>query len=210
MHKLSLHNVDSSPSHANIKDELGNHSRKRECQQDSLKDLTKKLKFSDERLDGNCPPIEREQRPANHNDWRATNQGKGQVSTSTLHWNSRDHFQNSALSNIGNSTHESGLVRRDEKRYSGQSGASMHTDDGGGDGEEGDTSMLLQPETKPITQEQLVNEVKGIYAGLVVSLPPTHCVRLLAAALLVIDLTRGTLAVALCINTTSDGREEVC
>lgn len=28
-------------------------------------------------------------------------------------------------------------------------------------------SMLLQPETRPITQEQLVNEVKGIYAGLV-------------------------------------------
>ena len=46
----------------------------------------------------------------------------------------------------------------------------MHTDQGGGDRKEGDTSMLLQPETKPITQEQLVNEVKGIYAGLVVSL----------------------------------------
>jgi hypothetical protein len=28
-------------------------------------------------------------------------------------------------------------------------------------------SMLLQPETRPITQEQLVNEVKVIYAGLV-------------------------------------------
>jgi hypothetical protein len=27
--------------------------------------------------------------------------------------------------------------------------------------------ILLQPETRPITQEQLVNEVKGIYAGLV-------------------------------------------
>jgi hypothetical protein len=27
--------------------------------------------------------------------------------------------------------------------------------------------MLLQPETRPITQEQLVNEVKGLYAGLV-------------------------------------------
>jgi hypothetical protein len=27
--------------------------------------------------------------------------------------------------------------------------------------------LLLQPETRPITQEQLVNEVKGIYAGLV-------------------------------------------
>ena len=27
--------------------------------------------------------------------------------------------------------------------------------------------MLLQPETRPITQDQLVNEVKGIYAGLV-------------------------------------------
>jgi hypothetical protein len=30
-----------------------------------------------------------------------------------------------------------------------------------------DSRMLLQPETRPITQEQLVNEVKGIYAGLV-------------------------------------------
>ena len=30
-----------------------------------------------------------------------------------------------------------------------------------------DFTMLLQPETRPITQEQLVNEVKGIYAGLV-------------------------------------------
>jgi hypothetical protein len=30
-----------------------------------------------------------------------------------------------------------------------------------------ESTMLLQPETRPITQEQLVNEVKGIYAGLV-------------------------------------------
>jgi polyribonucleotide nucleotidyltransferase len=30
-----------------------------------------------------------------------------------------------------------------------------------------DPAILLQPETKPISQEQLVNEVKGIYAGLV-------------------------------------------
>jgi hypothetical protein len=28
--------------------------------------------------------------------------------------------------------------------------------------------MLLQPDTHPITQEQLVNEVRGIYAGLVI------------------------------------------
>ncbi|KAK5344596.1 hypothetical protein LTR61_011635, partial [Exophiala xenobiotica] len=27
--------------------------------------------------------------------------------------------------------------------------------------------MFLQPETRPISQEQLVNEVKGIYAGLI-------------------------------------------
>jgi hypothetical protein len=30
-----------------------------------------------------------------------------------------------------------------------------------------ESAILLQPETRPITQEQLVNEVKGIYAGLV-------------------------------------------
>ena len=47
----------------------------------------------------------------------------------------------------------------------------MSTDEGDGDREERDTSMLPQPETKLITQEQLVNEVKGIYAGLVVSSP---------------------------------------
>jgi hypothetical protein len=34
-------------------------------------------------------------------------------------------------------------------------------------GGEKETTLLLQPETRPITQEQLVNEVKGIYAGLV-------------------------------------------
>jgi hypothetical protein len=31
----------------------------------------------------------------------------------------------------------------------------------------GDTTLFKQPETRPITQEQLVNEVKGIYSGLV-------------------------------------------
>jgi Est1 DNA/RNA binding domain len=35
------------------------------------------------------------------------------------------------------------------------------------DQEEDDTTMLKQPETRAITQDQLVNEVKGIYAGLV-------------------------------------------
>jgi hypothetical protein len=30
-----------------------------------------------------------------------------------------------------------------------------------------DPGISLQPATRPITQEQLVNEVKGIYAGLV-------------------------------------------
>ena len=35
------------------------------------------------------------------------------------------------------------------------------------DASDTDGPMLRQPETKPITQEQLVNEVKGIYAGLV-------------------------------------------
>jgi hypothetical protein len=40
-------------------------------------------------------------------------------------------------------------------------------EDDDGDIPEGDISILLQPETRPITHEQLVNEVKGIYAGLV-------------------------------------------
>lgn len=40
-------------------------------------------------------------------------------------------------------------------------------DDDDGDTPEGDSSLLLQPDTKPMTQQQLINEVKGIYAGLV-------------------------------------------
>ena len=161
------------------------HSRKRECQQESSKDLPKRSKFSDERIDRNFRPVEREQRSANHNDWQSTNQMKGQANSTALQSHSKDHFQVSALSNHGNSTRESRPAPRDEKRYSGQSGASMHTDEGGGDGEEADTSMLLQPETKPITQEQLVNEVKGIYAGLVVSSPLRPCPSLLIADLFV-------------------------
>lgn len=35
------------------------------------------------------------------------------------------------------------------------------------DGESNDTSLIREPETRPISQEQLVAEVKGIYAGLV-------------------------------------------
>jgi hypothetical protein len=33
--------------------------------------------------------------------------------------------------------------------------------------DEEEATMILQPETRPITQDQLVNETKGIYAGLV-------------------------------------------
>lgn len=36
-----------------------------------------------------------------------------------------------------------------------------------GDSPEAEPKLLLQPETRRITQEQLINEVKGIYAGLV-------------------------------------------
>ena len=33
--------------------------------------------------------------------------------------------------------------------------------------DEEEATLILQPETRPITQDQLVNETKGIYAGLV-------------------------------------------
>lgn len=46
----------------------------------------------------------------------------------------------------------------------GQPGGAMPVD---GDAPEGDTNLVLEPQTRPITQEQLINEVKGIYAGLV-------------------------------------------
>lgn len=38
--------------------------------------------------------------------------------------------------------------------------------------------MLLQPDTRPITAEQLVNEVKGIYSGLV--MVEKKCVEIIA------------------------------
>ena len=54
-----------------------------------------------------------------------------------------------------------------KKLRQGQERTTSPTDQGGGDFQSEDITMLLQPETRPITQEQLVNEVKGIYAGLV-------------------------------------------
>lgn len=38
--------------------------------------------------------------------------------------------------------------------------------------------MIGQPETRPISQEQLVAEVKGIYAGLVMCVSPSLMLRL--------------------------------
>jgi hypothetical protein len=40
-------------------------------------------------------------------------------------------------------------------------------DDDDDDADSSDSELLLQPETRPISHEQLVHEVKGIYAGLV-------------------------------------------
>lgn len=46
-------------------------------------------------------------------------------------------------------------------------GASTPVDDVSGENPEAPPEMLLQPETRPISHDQLVIEVKGIYAGLV-------------------------------------------
>lgn len=43
---------------------------------------------------------------------------------------------------------------------------------------EGDTSLLLQPDTRPITAEQLQNEIIGIYVGLV--MVEKECVKIIA------------------------------
>ena len=43
---------------------------------------------------------------------------------------------------------------------------------------EGDSTMLLQPDTRPITAEQIVNDVKGIYSGLV--MVEKKCVEIIA------------------------------
>ncbi len=46
-------------------------------------------------------------------------------------------------------------------------GGSSPVDDVSGENPEAQPEMLLQPETRPISHDQLVIEVKGIYAGLV-------------------------------------------
>ena len=75
--------------------------------------------------------------------------------------------------------------RHNDPRYDSQSDIALATEDPSRDSrshlddkttflspsdedvEEGDTSLFRQPVTKEITQDQLINEVKGIYAGLV-------------------------------------------
>ena len=71
--------------------------------------------------------------------------------------------------------------RRNDKRTNQQDRLTSPHDQGGGadeDSPEGDTSMVLQPDTRPITAEQLVNEVKGIYSGLV--MVEKKCVEIIA------------------------------
>jgi hypothetical protein len=59
------------------------------------------------------------------------------------------------------------LARPLASRAPGQKSPDAALDTGNDDYLEPIGKMLLQPETRPITQDQLVNEVKGIYAGLV-------------------------------------------
>ncbi len=54
-----------------------------------------------------------------------------------------------------------------DRKYVDPNPYSDYDADSGQDVPYEDTKMLLQPQTRPISQEQLVNEVKGIYAGLV-------------------------------------------
>ena len=61
--------------------------------------------------------------------------------------------------------------RQDRSTYDRASEADEHTP-------QGDTSMLLQPGTQPITAEHLVNKVKGIYTGLV--MVEKKCVTIIA------------------------------
>ena len=68
-------------------------------------------------------------------------------------------------------TDEQGRQSHRSERNQERDGSESPEDDlPGGDLQEGldsDPEMLLQPETRPISHEQLVVEVKGIYAGLV-------------------------------------------
>ena len=77
--------------------------------------------------------------------------------------------------------------RHNDKRTNSQDRSTSPPEAGGGGGPdedppEGDTSILLQPDTRPITAEQLVNEVKGIYSGLV--MVEKKCVEIIAQRVL--------------------------
>ena len=84
---------------------------------------------------------------------------------SRQHWALTDNAGNEPLPRA-TSTKEStkGVIEEDIEQRNGQS---PPTEDRFEENPEMEPEMLLQPDTKPISHEQLVVEVKGIYAGLV-------------------------------------------
>ena len=70
------------------------------------------------------------------------------------------------IQHVYGSLNEKATVKLERDRQS-STGASPPVDDWPADVPNAEPEMLLQPETRPISHDQLVIEVKGIYAGLV-------------------------------------------
>jgi hypothetical protein len=78
-------------------------------------------------------------------------------------WSSQDPTQSQHRQ--GHPSDDPESTRENDRDFK-QSDAALHVNDGY---LEPPGKMFLQPETRPITQDQLLNEVKGIYAGLVMT-----------------------------------------
>lgn len=102
----------------------------------------KRSKYSNDNGNANLPLADIDHAPTNHLDQPPINTQPSALDTFVRQSQNLPHEDDAPASPVGH-------------------------DDDDGDTPEGDTSLLLQPDTKPITQEQLINEVKGIYAGLV-------------------------------------------
>ncbi|KAL2056571.1 hypothetical protein ABVK25_002965 [Lepraria finkii] len=98
------------------------------------------------------------------------------IAQATIGHNTRDHDGSHSTINPGtwlrgflpNDSETDATPRKLEGQMLTSDGPPPDDDDDDTEGSEGDPEILLQPETRPISHEQLVSNVKGIYAGLAI------------------------------------------
>ncbi|KAG7408569.1 Telomerase-binding protein EST1A [Fusarium oxysporum f. sp. rapae] len=88
-------------------------------------------------------------------------------------WTSDDGVQHKSQGQ-GRATSRGSLSQRSNKANTPTEAATQHVNLPSSNDDESTSKMMRQPETRPISQDQLVAEVKGIYAGLV--MVETKCI----------------------------------